>query len=86
MASKRKVRDEEPGLFSLRCEQCGEYLISTTSGYLCCPMGHGRLQIDAPPDDGDGCGLWSVDDLPGESRQAGSFGDDPPEWDVVGGL
>lgn len=42
----RREREAGPDLFSLRCQTCSKYLIRTESGYLACPMGHGRLQID----------------------------------------
>jgi hypothetical protein len=28
-----------------RCQECSAYLVETTSGYWCCPRGHGRLQV-----------------------------------------
>jgi hypothetical protein len=34
-----------------RCGECGECLVSTPSGYWCCPRGHGRLQTEIQPDD-----------------------------------
>jgi hypothetical protein len=37
--------------------ECGEYLVTTASGYLSCPKGHGRLQLDAPPVE-EPCGSW----------------------------
>jgi hypothetical protein len=39
----RRRRDAAPELFSLRCQQCGEYLVRTSERYLTCPNGHGRL-------------------------------------------
>jgi hypothetical protein len=43
------VRTQQPKLWadgpresSLTCE-CGEPLLATQSGFLCCPLGHGRL-------------------------------------------
>jgi hypothetical protein len=60
MARKRKP--VYAGLFDLRCEECGEYLIRTESGYLSCPMGHGKLveeqPADVPPGTEEACGLW----------------------------
>ena len=44
---KRKSRRAAPDLFSPRCSECGEYLITTESGYLACPRGHGKLFIEA---------------------------------------
>ena len=26
-----------------KCCECGENLVETPSGYLCCPQGHGKL-------------------------------------------
>src|SRR5262245_66289863 len=34
-----------------RCRECGEHLVSTQSGYWCCPRGHGRLRCETRPDD-----------------------------------
>jgi hypothetical protein len=31
-----------------QCSECGAYLIETTSGFWCCPVGHGKL---IAPDD-----------------------------------
>ncbi len=42
----RKQRQTAPDLYSARCAECGEYLVQTESGFLCCPKGHGRLQLD----------------------------------------
>ncbi len=33
------------GLFDLSCSQCGRVMEYTKSGYLTCPMGHGRLLV-----------------------------------------
>jgi hypothetical protein len=56
---KRKRKQPDPDLFSLKCVECGEYLIQTESGYLCCPKGHGRLRIDAEADiPGENSGSW----------------------------
>jgi hypothetical protein len=43
----------QPTLFELdgpresdeRCSECGAYLVETTSGYWCCPRGHGKLLV-----------------------------------------
>ncbi len=43
---RRRHQTEEPNLFALRCEECGRVLVQTTSGYLCCPRGHGKLRLD----------------------------------------
>ena len=44
------VRTAQPELFevggrssALRCEQCGEHLEHTASGFIACPRGHGKL-------------------------------------------
>ena len=45
-------------LFDLTCQSCGRAMVDTSSGYIACPMGHGRLLKDiatagtqfAPPD------------------------------------
>jgi hypothetical protein len=39
--------DGPPALTS-RCEQCGEYLERTPSGYSACPRGHGKLLTEPP--------------------------------------
>jgi len=58
MARKRKGKvHQELSLFSPRCEQCGEVMVVTESEYLCCPRGHGKLHLDAPPE-GEACGSW----------------------------
>jgi len=42
-----KRRSElEPNLFALRCEECGEQLVGTESGFLACPRWHGKLVRD----------------------------------------
>jgi hypothetical protein len=46
----------------LACSVCGRLLVRTTSGYLCCPKGHGRL-IAEEVDDRDRCGSWFDDDF-----------------------
>jgi len=42
---------------SLACSVCGEYLVRTQSGYLCCPRGHGKLLAEELPGD-EPCGSW----------------------------
>ena len=42
----RKRKSEEPNLFALRCDECRRQLVTTPSGYLACPAGHGRLVIE----------------------------------------
>lgn len=46
----RKQREREaPSLFSLKCEECGKYLVRVPSGaYVTCPDGHGRLHVEQP--------------------------------------
>jgi hypothetical protein len=60
-----------PTLFGLRCEHCGHYLARTPSGFLACPLGHGKLIDDSDdpkdcqqPGDDDRWGRWLDDDLP----------------------
>ncbi len=71
MARKRKNPDE-PNLFALRCEECNRQLVGTESGYLSCPIGHGRLQVDEIVTHGEPCGSWFDDDRetvePGDAR------------------
>jgi hypothetical protein len=55
----RRRRDTGPGLFDLRCEACGHYLVRTPSGYLACPKGHGKLQQEEAPEP---CGSWFDED------------------------
>jgi hypothetical protein len=48
-----RTEARQPALFELdgpresdeRCQECGACLVETTSGYWCCPRGHGRLQV-----------------------------------------
>jgi hypothetical protein len=40
---------------SLHCEECGEYLVETPGGYLCCPRGHGKLHIEDRPEEIEPC-------------------------------
>jgi hypothetical protein len=63
--ARRRPRTEEPNLFALRCDECGRQLETTPSGYLACPLGHGKLRADVPPLDPEPSGLW--------------FGDEPPD-------
>ena len=69
--ARQSNHDDGPTLLSSRCEQCGYYLTRTASGYLQCPLGHGRLTDDSAdprdyqqPDDGERWGRWIDDDLP----------------------
>ena len=62
MARKRK--SSEPSLFALRCEECGEYMVSTESGYLACPRGHGKLALDAPPAEEPDGSWFGADPVP----------------------
>jgi hypothetical protein len=34
----------------LRCARCQSFFVRTTSGYLCCPRGHGKLLAEAVED------------------------------------
>jgi hypothetical protein len=57
MARRRKT--DEPNLFALRCEECQRQLVKTISGYLACPLGHGKLCLDdEPPEEPERCGSW----------------------------
>lgn len=50
-----------PAESDLACQQCGEYLVRTQSGYLCCPEGCGRLIEATVPrgtPDQEPCGSW----------------------------
>ncbi len=38
-------------LFDLACSVCGRIMINTPSGYICCPVGHGRLLVAIPQAD-----------------------------------
>lgn len=38
-----RLFDEPPEDTGLSCGQCGEPLVRTASGFLCCPRGHGKL-------------------------------------------
>ena len=46
---------------SRTCAECGEQLVRTPSGYLCCPKGHGKLLPD--PDREQDCPLTGTIDL-----------------------
>jgi hypothetical protein len=39
-----------PTAQSLRCSECGHYLERTPSGYLACPLGHGKLIRESETD------------------------------------
>lgn len=59
----RRKQSNEPNLFALRCDQCMRQLVGTDSGYLACPIGHGRLIPDEPPGTEEPCGsLFDTDD------------------------
>lgn len=72
MARRIKRQPEcQPGLFSPKCGECGRELVTTESGFLCCPMGHGRLVVEELTDCGSAerFGSWFAPDVPdGESR------------------
>ena len=58
MARRRKT-DDTPNLFALRCEECQRQLVKTASGFLACPLGHGKLRLDdEPPGEQELCGSW----------------------------
>jgi hypothetical protein len=49
---QRELFDQSaPAESAERCRECGECLVSTQSGYWCCPRGHGRLRTETRPDD-----------------------------------
>jgi hypothetical protein len=59
-AHQRDLFDNDgPADSALHCEECGEYLTHTPSGYVACPNGHGKLLADATDD--DRCGSWFED-------------------------
>jgi hypothetical protein len=65
----RRPEHDWPILTALRCEDCGHYLARTESGFLACPLGHGRLIRETdddpqPDDDRDRRGGWFDEDLP----------------------
>lgn len=50
-----------PAESDLACQACGEYLVHTQSGYLCCPRGCGKLIESTVPGDTPGqeqSGSW----------------------------
>lgn len=47
-----KRRAQGPDLFTPRCETCNRPMIRTESGFLACPMGHGKLHVETC----DNCG------------------------------
>ena len=63
MARRRKHgATESDHLFALRCEVCGRCLVRTSSRYLACPAGHGKLIEGREPELGEideqPCGSW----------------------------
>lgn len=66
----RRRRDTSPDLFSPRCGECGAALVTTASGFVTCPAGHGRLVVEdlTPAGDAEECGSWFAPDVPGEER------------------
>lgn len=61
--ARKRQKPQTFDLFSLRCQECGECLVRTTSDYYACPKGHGRLhETDSviPPagDDTQANGSW----------------------------
>ena len=61
----RRRRAEEPNLFGIRCGECGRQLTRTQSGYLACPLGHGKLRVDdEAPEEPERCGSWFDPDGP----------------------
>jgi hypothetical protein len=63
----RRSKHFEATLFSRRCEDCGRPLDRTPSGFLACPLGHGRLvreSEDDPQPADESSGRWFDDDLP----------------------
>jgi hypothetical protein len=48
---------------ALTCQECGDPMEHTPSGFLCCPHGHGRLNLACVEDGPSG---WFEDDLTGE--------------------
>ena len=47
MARKRALTRDTRTLWDV-CQECGSPLDRTPGGYLCCPLGHGKLVADAP--------------------------------------
>jgi hypothetical protein len=46
----KRQKHDEPSLYAPRCEDCGHFLVRTESGYLACPLGHGKLIRETPDD------------------------------------
>jgi hypothetical protein len=46
----------------LSCGECGEYLVRTSSGWLACPRGHGKLTCEEEPGE-ESYGTWFEDEL-----------------------
>jgi hypothetical protein len=44
------------------CGECGECLVRTPSGWLCCPRGHGKLIYEAEPGE-ESYGTWFEEEL-----------------------
>jgi hypothetical protein len=69
----RRQKYDDATLYSLRCEDCGHYLTRTPSGYLACPLGHGKLIRETPDDPqpaDESSGLWFADDPPADRPAA----------------
>jgi hypothetical protein len=68
----RRQKHEEPTLYSLRCVDCGHFLVRTESGFLACPLGHGRLIRETPddPQPEDESGWQWFADPPGDRKAA----------------
>lgn len=56
--------DVAAGDTDLSCSECGRLLVRTGSGYLVCPLGHGRLLEELG--DAERSSAWFEDDLEGE--------------------
>jgi hypothetical protein len=68
-----RQKHDEPTLYSLQCEECGHYLTRTPSGFLACPLGHGKLIRETPDDPqpaDESSGLWFRDEPPASPRAA----------------
>jgi hypothetical protein len=68
-----RPKHDEPALYSLRCAECGHYLARTPSGFLACPLGHGKLirETDDDPQPADeSSGLWFHNAPPEPPRAA----------------
>lgn len=58
-AAQRSLFDDGPRLSGLSCSECGEPMEETPSGFITCPAGHGRLNVEAPAAfDQDSNGSW----------------------------